>query len=491
MSEARAVFRNTGALASAQIIERVANAVLLFALARALGAEGLGVYAGALAYYALIAVGAELGATTFLVREVSRARERTNEYLVHLGVLAAAACTLVGGVVVAVVPFLGFTPTLATAISLVMAATIPGALNAIQEGVFVAHQKAHIRTVVTFLGALFNVAATLALLASGAGVLAALTVFVVTQYLVAVALLFSVNRWLMPIRGPFSARTARLMLGRMKEFIGSSLLGTLFSRPEIIILTLVASEAEVGYYAGALKVADLFAFLPATFAINLFPVLSRARSEGRERTQEIQDKALRFMLTCALPVTAGTLVLAPELVPLAYGDGFEPAVPVLQILAFNLCLYAVFELFWRVLSARDQQGAVLRVQAVTSVTRLGSGFALTAAFGAVGAAVSAVANLVLHDVLLARRLHRDGTRLHLARIVWRPAAAAALMGAVAWIIAARLGVIAAAALAAVLYLVLAVALRALSRSDLELLRRRRAPGRVVDRPPGSPDNPPA
>jgi O-antigen/teichoic acid export membrane protein len=470
--EAKRVFLNTGALATAQLIERIANAILLFVLARALGAEGLGVYAGALAYYALIAVGGELGATSYLVREVSRQPRRASEFLVHLGIIAAAACAVVAGVVVAIVPFLGFAPTLASGVIVTMIAVVPGALAVLQEGVFIAYQKAHIRTVVTFFGAIFNVGVTLAVLAAGGGVVAALAVFALTQYLVTAALFVAINRWLTPIRSRFRLSTARRMVGDMKEFIGSSLLGTLFSRPEIIILTLVASEAQVGYYAGALKLVDLFAFVPATFAMSLFPVLSRTYKEGVGRVQEMQDKAMRFMLTFAFPVSIATMVLGPELLELAYGDGFGPAVVVLRILALGLVLHSLFELLWRLLSARDQQGVVLKVQAVTTVTRLGGGIALAIPFAAVGAAASAIGNVALHVGLLAQRLRRDGTPLHLVRLGWRPALAAVAMGAFAWAVVPTLGLIPTVAAAVVVYVALAVGIGALSLADLELIWRR-------------------
>ena len=470
--EAKRVFVNTGALAGAQLIERIANAILLFLLARTLGADGLGVYAGAIAYYALIAVGGELGATSYLVREVSRQPRRASEFLVHLGIIAAVTCAVVAGVVVAIVPFVGFAPTLASGVTVTMIAVVPGALAVLQEGVFIAYQKAHIRTAVTFLGALFNVGATLAVLAAGYGAVAALIVFAATQYLVTTALFFAINRWLTPIRSRFRLATARRMLRDMKAFIGSSLLAALFSRPEIIILTLVASEAQVGYYAGALKIVDLFAFVPATFAMSLFPVLSRTFAEGRARLQEIQDKAMRFMLTFAFPVAVATFVLGPELVELAYGKGFEPAVTVLRILALGLVLYSLHDLFWRVLSARDQQGVVLRVMAITTVTRLGGGFALAILFAAVGAAASAIGNVALHVALLGQRVRRDGTRLNLLRLSWRPALASAVMGGVAWVALPVLGLFGAIAVAAVLYLPLAVAFGALSTADLELIWRR-------------------
>jgi O-antigen/teichoic acid export membrane protein len=344
-----------------------------------------------------------------------------------------------------------------------------------QEGVFIAFQRTYIQTIITFGTSLVNLGASIALLAAGYGVIPVLGVYVAVQYLMAIAFFVAINVWLTRVRARFRIATARRLLGQMKAFIGSSALGALFARPEIVILTLVASEAQIGYYAAALKVVDVWYFIPATFAMNVYPLLSRSLHTGRRRLQEIQDKSLRFLMAFSLPVSVATFVFAEPLVDLLYGDDLAPAVEVLRILSLNVCLYALFELMWRVLSARDEQGAVLRVQAVTTVTRLGGGVALIVPFAAVGAAINMVANTVLHIVLLGLRIRTDGTRVALARIAARPAAAAALMGGLGWLLLPAIGFVPAVACAVTAYLLLAVGIGAVSRDDVEFLRRRARP----------------
>ena len=58
--------------------------------------------------------------------------------------------------------------------------------------------------------------------------------------------------------------------------------------------------------------------------------------------------------------------------------------PSLRFLALNLTLYSLTEVFWRVLSARGEQGRVLRIQVITTITRLLSGAVLISLYGAVG-----------------------------------------------------------------------------------------------------------
>jgi O-antigen/teichoic acid export membrane protein len=74
MGEGAAILKNSGFLAGARLIERVANVVLAFFIARKLGAAGLGIYSAALAYYYLVANAGELGVTNLIVREIAKDR---------------------------------------------------------------------------------------------------------------------------------------------------------------------------------------------------------------------------------------------------------------------------------------------------------------------------------------------------------------------------------------------------------------------------------
>ena len=88
MTEARAIFKNTAALAVAMLIERASSVFLILLVSRTLHATGLGIYSAALAIFAVVAAIVEMGSTSFLVREIARDRAITNEYIVQLGVVA-------------------------------------------------------------------------------------------------------------------------------------------------------------------------------------------------------------------------------------------------------------------------------------------------------------------------------------------------------------------------------------------------------------------
>jgi O-antigen/teichoic acid export membrane protein len=208
--------------------------------------------------------------------------------------------------------------------------------------------------------------------------------------------------------------------------------------------------------------------------INVYPVLSRsyAESDRREGAQRIQDQALKYLLAVSIPLGVALFVAARPLIELTVGSGFGASVTPLRVLSASVVFLCIQAVLWRVLAARGEQAAVLRVQVATAATRIGSGFPLIVGFGAIGAAVTSTLNTVLQAVLLARQVRRDGTTVRLARFSWRFAVAAAAMGAISWVCLAHAGGFwLAVPVGLVSYAVFVVVLRGFSSSDYQLIRR--------------------
>ncbi len=204
-----------------------------------------------------------------------------------------------------------------------------------------AHGRVELETRTTLVKSVINVVACIVLINQGYSIVAVITAYVVTEYLVTIAYYVQITRAISRLPLAFDYRLAGRLFWEMKAFTGSSVVAALFSRPEIILLSLFSTEAQIGYYSAALKVAEVWSFVPEVFSTNIFPLLSRTAFVADERFAAIQRKAIKYLLAFALPVTAGLLATADQIIPLLYGDGFEPAVPELRILAGGVTFLAV------------------------------------------------------------------------------------------------------------------------------------------------------
>lgn len=471
MNQARSIARNTAVLAGARLIERGGNLVLALIISRHLHASGLGIYVTAIAYFGVISTAAESGSTNLLVREIAKDKSKTNAYLVHGSVLAGSVGLVVTIAGFAAVPHLGYRPDLRHSTEVILLALVPGTFNTIQESVFVAHQRVEFETLTTLGSTLVIIGVSSLLLALGHGVVSLVIAFVIAEYLVTIVYFILINRYIARFRLEFSRTFARTLIRDIKPFAGSSLLQAGLARPEIIMLSVVGSETQVGYYGAALKVADLWQFLPSVYMINVFPVLSRAFHEGGRRAQEIQDRSLKYLLALGLPLAAGMIFAATRIIEAFFGDKFDPSAALLRILGANIVFYCIAAVLWRVLAARGEQGAVFRVQAIGIVVRLAGGYALITWLADTGAAVSMMVWLAVTTILLGVQVRRDGTPVRILRPAWRFALAAAVMGGVIAVLADRVGLLFLVLIGLVVYVGLVALVRAFSPEDRALFRR--------------------
>jgi O-antigen/teichoic acid export membrane protein len=471
---ARRVLRNSGMLAVTKVLERASSLVLALLIAATLGVDGLGVFATAQAVYGLIALAGEGGIVAYLVREISRDPARTPSYTVHFSAIALVVGTVLLLVAELVTPRLGYSGELETSVSIVLLAILPKLLNNIQEAVFISHGRVEFEALTRLCASVASVGVSAWLLTEGYGVPAVLIVFVTAEYTIAAVYFILISRFVARLRLEFRWALALRLIREVKAFTGLALLAALTARPEIVILSLLATESEVGLYSAAVRIAELPILLPEVLMANIFPLLSQSFQAAEDRFSAWQTTAVRAILAYSLPVAACFLVAAEPILLLVFDERFAPAAPILRVLSLNVVLFALIAIFWRSLTARRRQNQVLALQVLLVGVRVGGGAALIVPFGGMGAAVASVGGSALHVALLARATARSGAPPRVLRAGWRFALAAAATGLVVWLLVRALPLPVALVAGGLAYLVTALAVRAVTPEDRLQLRRVRS-----------------
>jgi PST family polysaccharide transporter len=111
----------------------------------------------------------------------------------------------------------------------------------------------------------------------------------------------------------------------------SSLAVILYMRIDIVMLRSMKGEAMAGTYAAAVKLSELWYFLPVALGSSLLPALLSARAAGREayaaRLEQYFDLSAGLAYVLAIPCA----LAAPWLVRIVYGPSFVDAGPVLAL----------------------------------------------------------------------------------------------------------------------------------------------------------------
>ena len=211
-----------------------------------------------------------------------------------------------------------------------------------------------------------------------------------------------------------------------------SLADLIRDRADSLLLGRLLNTASVGFYSLGTEIAAL----PTT---ELIEPLGRAAfsgfAAGRQQQADPGDTFLRLIAAAALltlPAGVGLSLVATPLVALAFGPGWDQAVPVLRILSLSFTVMVFGHLSLHLLSAHALLGRLVGITLTGAADRIALLTLLIPNFGLTGAAIGAAIAVVLEQILTVatalRRFHvRAGAML---RQVWRPVLAAAAMAAV-------------------------------------------------------------
>jgi lipopolysaccharide exporter len=272
------------------------------------------------------------------------------------------------------------------------------------------------------------------------GIVAAITAAALLHSYVAMLFGMAVNRSLRvvmsyvmhPYRPRLSLQSWRGLAGYSGWTWLLSLAILVRDRGDTLLLGRLMDPASVGFYAVGAEVAAL----PTT---ELIEPLGRAAfsgfAAGRQAKADIGETFLRLIGSAALltlPAGVGLSLVAAPLVALAFGDGWEQAVPVLRILSLSFTVMVFGHLSLHLLSAHALLGRLVGITMTGAVVRVALLALLIPPLGLTGAAVGAAVGVVLERALTvatALRRFRVGGWALLGH-VWRPVMAAAAMALV-------------------------------------------------------------
>ena len=404
MPQTRRVVRNSSYLVIAQVPVQAANAVYVLVLAQRLGVSDFGRFATLWALLAFFQTVLEQGLGRSITRDlasrtVSPARGIVNGLVlaVALGTLSVGAMTGIGW---ALSVILGHSTDLVMLAFVTGASLAPRAIWLTASAVFNAQQRIGVSAILSVVASLSNVALGLTALLAGLGLPGVMSASAVAQVVpmgVAFTLLF---RMVWPGEASVS-RTALVTMGRSATpFVVRALLGIVYFRADLLLLTTLVGFEAAGIYQAAYKVLELALVLPGAANSAAYPVISAYLARNRERAVRAYQRLLGGSFVVGLPLSALLFVGATPLVNLLYGSAYRAAAPMLALLAGAILLSYVNAAPITLLSASPRQTALTIVTALGLVVNLAVNAALIPRMAGQGAAIAMIASEAAQCVAL-------------------------------------------------------------------------------------------
>jgi len=437
---------------------------------RYLGVDSYGKLALAFVFVQTFGLLADVGLLTVAVREMSRTPERTNQVVGAVLALRLALSLAVVPLAALVSLALPYDREVRVAVLIAGGALVLGLANGALVAVFQSRLRMGRAAVSEVLGRASAFAALALVAALDLGFYAVVASAAVGAAVALVASWILVRPLATPRLGARRDTWRPLLMAALP--VGAALAVTeIYFRADTFIISLFRDYDEVGAYSLAYRVIELLAVLPAVVMTSVFPLLSRYLGAGgdRARASTTIDAVGDLFLAVGVPLAAGGLVVAPQVIELVAGDGFGEAADPLRILLFAGALAAVSGLLGYALIAGGRQASALRLALVALAVNLVLNLALVPSLGIDAAAAVTVASeivMVAGGLWLVRRELELSPRFALA---WRVVLAAAVMaGVLALVPAESLAVL--LPLGVVLYAAVLVAVGGVDRRALEALR---------------------
>lgn len=381
-------------------------------LVRHLGIAEFGRYTAVISLIALVGGVSDGGLTAIAIREwaMGRGEERVRAMRTLLGMrIALTAVGVAFAVAFAVVADYGAPLVLGTALAgagllalgLQQACSIP--------------LQAELRlgwvTAADVVRQVVSVGLIVVLVVTGAGVAAFLAVPIPAGLAALGVTLVLVWRRL-PLRPSFCWADWRA-LGRDTLPVATALaLHHLYLRVVIVLMTLLATDLQTGYFATSFRIVEVLIAVPFVLAQTTLPVLARAGGTDFDRFSYALARLFEASAVVALWVSGCVVAGAPLAVEYLAGSRSGPVVAVLRLQSVALLL-VFFTVTWQnALFALRRQGSLVASNAVGVGVTAGLTCALVPLLQARGAALAAVGGelaLTVSSVVLLLR-HRDRDR---------------------------------------------------------------------------------
>jgi O-antigen/teichoic acid export membrane protein len=327
-------------------------------------------------------------------------------------------------------------------------------------------------TALELLRQVLTVAGIVALVIAGATLIPFLAISIPVALIVLIATVVAIGG-AAPLRPSFERHEWAALLRAVLPFAAAVALGTVYLRITVVLMSLLSSEAQTGYYGTSFTVISVLIALPALTVGSTLPVLARAARDDEQRLNYVLQRLFEVTLIIGAGLAVCFVLGAGFVIEVLAKKSTVPAVDVLKIQSIALVTQFVASAWQYGLLSLHRHRSLLIISIVSLAISVALTFALVPVLQARGAAIAfsaAEVGLAAGSYLLLKASFSE-LRLSI-RVPTRVLLAAGLAFAV--LLAPGMSSLARAVVGSAIYVAALVALRAIPAELIDAL-----PGRAL------------
>lgn len=380
------VARNSAFVMGTQVLMKGLAFLFNIFVVRRLGPAYFGQYAAVMAFVGFFAIFSDLGMAPFMLREI--ARDRRNIHWLLPNVIALRI--LLSGLVVIVATLIAYlTGRSADMVLGILIGSCGLFLYAFQgplDATLVAWERVDLSATFQIVNqlAFWGLGTLFLLLGWGfLGLIIASLVGVATMGFLQGRVVLRRIRFQELIWAP--GRWRILMKAALPFGIGS-LSFILQGQFDTILMSMVLTDAAVGWYNVPLQLINMLLLLSQAISKSMYPSLTRAFSENQQSIYGIVHRSLKYLLAFSLPIAVGGTVLADKLVVALYTEEYLNSAPLLRIMIWTLPPLFMLELMGRLTMVLQKETKLAKANVLNASISILFNLVLIPTVGVTGAA---------------------------------------------------------------------------------------------------------
>ena len=167
-------------------------------------------------------------------------------------------------------------------------------------------------------------------------------------------------------------------------------IGLILGRIDILILSQLSSDLEVGYYSAAVRLVEILSIFPITMLITVYPLMTSYYPHAPDKMQEVYEATFKYLFSFILPLTTIMIFYRQEIISLIFGRAYLPSSIVLPYL-MGAIVFIFFNMIYNyILVSANLQKYYLYATLLAAFFNVALNIALIPPLGFIGAGVAAM-----------------------------------------------------------------------------------------------------
>lgn len=198
----------------------------------------------------------------------------------------------------------------------------------------------------------------------------------------------------------FSSSIGKRMVSRSKYYIVASMMVTVFSQTDKIMIKMMLGNTETGFYSTAITCVNMTSFVFLAIIDSLRPVIFESRKTNYRKYERNMSLLYSVIIYMGFAQSLVFTFLANSIVSILYGKAYLPAIPILRIIVWytSFSYMGTVRNIWML--AEEKQKYLWIINLSGAVLNIIGNFILIPLMGAAGAAIASVATQFFANWLL-------------------------------------------------------------------------------------------